>query len=111
MSDEDPVDVKVELSKKVAPSCAKHKKEYDECGKRLEKLGPDSGKNCAGWYNEYWKCMDDQVNTAQHSTTQHNTTRHHSSASIALLSRPLDLSLCWRCHRLQISKELFSRLK
>lgn len=70
MSDDEPVDAKIELSKKFEPLCAKHKKEYDECGKRLEKLGPDSGKNCGGWYNEYWKCMDHHV--SQHiNSTQH----------------------------------------
>lgn len=61
MSDDEPVDPKIELHKKFEPQCSKHWKEYEECGKRLEKLGPDSGKNCGGWYNEYWKCMDEQI--------------------------------------------------
>ena len=58
MSDEEPVDPKQELTKKYHPSCSKNWKEYEECGKRVEKLGPDAGKNCAGYYNEYFKCVD-----------------------------------------------------
>ena len=80
MSDDEPVDAKIALSKKYEPQCAKHWKEYQECGKRLEKLGPDSGKNCGGWYNEYWKCMDQQVTHTQSCTSRRaQRTPTHSS--------------------------------
>ena len=58
MSDEEPVDPKVELTKKYHKGCEKDWKEYEECGKRVEKLGKESGKNCAGYYNGYYKCVD-----------------------------------------------------
>lgn len=58
MSDEEPVDLKAELYEKHAPKCAKEFKEYKGCEQRIKGFAADSGKNCSGSYNEYWKCMD-----------------------------------------------------
>jgi hypothetical protein len=62
MSDSEPVDPRVELEKRFHSQCEHEWKDYKGCEERLKKQ-TDTGKNCAGWYNEYWKCIDTKVNT------------------------------------------------
>ena len=84
MSDEEPVDPKIELAKKYHSHCEKQWKAYEDCGKRLEKLGKDSGKNCSGWYNEFYACLDHAVSS--HTDTEHSKQEKRAECGTALLA-------------------------
>ena len=63
MSDDEPVDPRLDLEKKLKHHCDKDWQAYQACVKRIEKLPADSGKNCGGWYNEFYQCLDHHVIT------------------------------------------------
>jgi len=57
-SAEDPVCVKPELDAKAHPKCAKQFSAYESCAQRVAAGSVEQGKNCSGYYNEYFMCID-----------------------------------------------------
>jgi len=55
---DEPVDVRKELEEKFHSQCSKEWKDYEQCGDRVKQLPTDSGKNCSGFFNQYWSCVD-----------------------------------------------------
>lgn len=55
----DPVDPKPALVKKAHDHCKAEWTRYQECAQRVANMAEP--KSCGGWYNDYWKCIDDKV--------------------------------------------------
>lgn len=56
--------MKPELDKKAHSLCVKPFGEYEACAKRVAAGQVEAGKNCAGYYGEYWQCID-KANTKE----------------------------------------------
>ena len=57
--DEEVINPRILLESKYSPQCHHEWSEYEACANRIKSL-PEP-KPCSGWYNNYWKCVDDKV--------------------------------------------------
>ena len=46
------------MDAKAHPKCAGQFEEYEACARRVAAGQVDPSKNCSGYYNEYWECID-----------------------------------------------------
>ena len=55
---------KPELDEKAHSKCTGPFSEYEACAKRVASGKVEAGKNCGGYYGEYWQCIDKTVRAA-----------------------------------------------
>jgi hypothetical protein len=92
------------LDQKAHPKCLQPFNEYEACAKRVAAGTVEAGKNCAGYYGEYWQCIDKAV-SQRSAVTRCCRTRHEACIDA-------DAVRCLCCDsRLQNAKALFSKLR
>jgi hypothetical protein len=96
MPDSDPVDPRPALVKKYHKECLSEFREYEACTERIKKL-PEP-KSCQGWYNDYWKCVDDKVTN--------DTSSHHLIKTDELMTL-----FVFVCSFVQVAHDLFHHTK
>jgi hypothetical protein len=94
---DDPVDFKPAVNKRYHEACGAQWNAYDACKSRVEQGLVEPGKNCSGWYNEYWVCVDKKVSQTKNYTRIHSIITHSSYLFI--------FHVCYTIHDIKVCRQ------